>query len=560
VAGFLRELTALFKLAVDPQGFKKAERDVQSLKDSSTAALANVGAGALAGIGEAGRDGVSALSQLKGALLGVGAVAVGAKIVRELRSVVDEVSQTSSQLRRMSLETGESMHTLEGWGYAAERNGAKLDDVGAAISNIAAKQLQLSHGSKGAAIALGGLSIKGKTASDVLENLADKVTQLQAKGTAATKIAAMVSEVTGSTALLPLLSQGSKAIRDMRAELDAFGVNAERDANSAALYRAELVRMNLVFTGLKQSVAGPLMQAWGDINREFNEFVKADKGKRVEGVRKGFEQLYHVQRRIADAMKLIFVAGTFLGKHIELVGILGASLAAITLGMTLFGGASLSAGLMAAGGAAVAFAKWLLLGALLATFVLVINSIWRALKGQDSLIGDLFDKGMKYLESWSQDFGDSWILKQLNQIAKFWTSEGGLRGGVRAFVQEAKDLLDGLARWFEQRWAPIRAFFSTIGNAASKVGNFVAKPFRDYENRDDVKAIRSVESLQDRFDNVARGTRSGQGNTLSGLFRPTNTFNINGVQDPTAVSTMIARKLREQEETAAMSLDEGVSQ
>ena len=189
--------------------------------------------------------------------IGVGALAAFAK------SGID----AADSLNDMSVRLGVSVKDLASFQLAAEQSGTSLEGIGKGIQKLTLSMGQAEQGLTTQAKALQTLGITARDPREAFFQLADAV----ANSNDPIKTNAALNDVLGRSygELLPLLSQGSEALRKSARESENFADAMSRLAPDADKFNDQLASLKINAAGAASSLLSDLVPA---INRVFDRF------------------------------------------------------------------------------------------------------------------------------------------------------------------------------------------------------------------------------------------------------------------------------------------------
>jgi lambda family phage tail tape measure protein len=203
-------------------------------------------------------------SSLKAAF---GAVSVGA-----LASFAKSGIDAADALNDMSQKLGVSVKDLASMKLAAEQSGTSLDDVGAGMARLT-KSIGLAEaGNKQLAQALRDLGITARDPREAFFQLADAVKRIEDPS----KRAALLSQVLGKSYgdLVPLLGQGSEALRASAAASESFADAMARLAPEADKFNDQLALLKQNAAGASAAILGPLVSSFNEYIAVMQEVIK----------------------------------------------------------------------------------------------------------------------------------------------------------------------------------------------------------------------------------------------------------------------------------------------
>lgn len=194
-----------------------------------------------------------------GAAVSVGALAAFAK------SGID----AADSLNDMSARLGVSVKDLASFKLAAEQSGTSLDGVGTGIARLTRSIGDAEGGNKNLAKSLQALGITARDPKEAFFQLADAVQRIEDPN----KRAALLSDVLGKSygELVPLLNQGSQALRDSAAESETFAEQMAKLAPDADKFNDQLASLKINAAGAAAGLLNELVPA---LNRVFERFEK----------------------------------------------------------------------------------------------------------------------------------------------------------------------------------------------------------------------------------------------------------------------------------------------
>lgn len=214
------------------------------------------------------------------AVFGVGLAAGG--FAEMIKGSID----AADQLGKLSQKTGVSVEALSGLKYSAALADVSLEGLGKGLEKLSKNMLSVEQGAGSSVSAIDalGVSAKGgaagafkqlninveeskghlKSSQDVMLEVADRFVKMQ-DGAAKTGLAMAIFGKAGAD-LIPLLNQGSEAIKAQREEAERLGiVFSEETAKAAEELNDNLKRLHARMEGVKNTAAEALLPALNDI-------------------------------------------------------------------------------------------------------------------------------------------------------------------------------------------------------------------------------------------------------------------------------------------------------
>lgn len=389
----------------------------------------------------------------------------------KLGGLIRDAATAGDRFAKMGRQIGVSAEEMQEIGYAANRSGADLEQVRAALAKTNLAAFQASKGNQEAADKFRtlGVSVKNadgslKGSTQLLEEIADKIAQVE-DPTKRTALAMRIFEEEGSK-LIPFLEGGGQGLRDLRARARELGhvIDNETAAASEGLVDS-LTDLNLSSQGVFQRLGAaliPTMKRLADsttnalirnralIDRGINALAKA-----VDFGARKFIQYSDLFELVATNAGVVKTALTGLG--VLAGGFLLAKLGAATMALW-----AMVTGFNAAGAAALlAQAKALLLpivvGAAIAALVLIIDDFITAVQGGKSVIGELIEE---FLERPNPD-NNPWIEIMRFIAAGLDTAVVSARNFIGLFSDE-NATADEARRYWQHFWDPIFDYWAKM--------------------------------------------------------------------------------------------------
>jgi len=169
--------------------------------------------------------------------MGVKLLGLGSVLAAPLAGAVMKFAAVGDNLDKMALRTGASTNALSELGFAAEQSGSNLEAVEAAMKRMQKTVVQAASGSQAAADALANVGLGAGqlitlSPDQQLEAIADGLANIQ--NPAARAAAAMEIFGKSGTGLLPMMADGARGIRELRAEASGLGLSVDPEQAKAA--------------------------------------------------------------------------------------------------------------------------------------------------------------------------------------------------------------------------------------------------------------------------------------------------------------------------------------
>lgn len=247
----------------------------------------------------------------------VGAVALGALSAIAATTGAALVSMTKAsanvgdELNKASQKTGVAVETLSGLRFAADLSDVSMEQLSTSMGKLARAQQDAATGSTTARTTFQALGVTYKEAdgtlrplNDVMLDAADKLAQMEDE----TKRAALAQEMFGKSGMqmLPLLNQGSAAIRAQMEEAKALGVVWTTDAaQGAEAFNDSLTRLGFAAEGFRNDIAQLLIPILSDVTDGVLKWVKANREWIKDEIQRDVRALVAAATDFASVMSTI---------------------------------------------------------------------------------------------------------------------------------------------------------------------------------------------------------------------------------------------------------------
>jgi hypothetical protein len=474
----VRELVALLGIKYDKKTADKAEKGMDKLKVVAMAAAAAF-------------------------------VALGA--IKWAKGIVTEVAKAGDALDKMAHRTGIAFRTLQDFSHAAELSGASLTDVEMSIKRLQASQADAAFGLQTYTREFDRLGVtikdeegKFKDTTQLLLEVADGMQGLETD-TERTAVAVKLLGRSGTT-LIPLLKQGSGAIREMMGEVEALGGVMDKDLREASvLFIDNQQRIAMVTQGVKFAIGSVLLPV---INRGVNAFLKwwkingkiirQDVGKFFKRVASIFGNLSRLFGKITGWAFKFWKNLDPLSKNIVKVTVAVAALVAI-LKLGVFG-------------------KWLLIIGLI---VLALEDFNVFLEGGDSALGRL----LKKVENLTGIDFAKWIRDAVDALSAFAADPEPFDWGL--YFKEIAGVVSEHLTAAGETW---NGWINDLLASESMIGKWYGFWLKFYQN-----ILKSVGAIADFLINVWDGPREAWDafvEHIKEIWSPIVTWFENNIIDP----------------------------
>ncbi len=431
----LRELLALFSVELDPEGVKKAEEKIDSLTNR-----------------------LKALGEIVSEVL----------VLKKIGAFFGDMIEAGARVNDLSQRLGIGAQAMQRFQFAAGLVGADAEGAARSLGMLNRQIGQAEMGKRDAvqAFAAIGISIsdlKGKKVDEVLGQVAEGIAKIPEEG----ERAAIAMKLFGRNGqiLLPLLQQGKKGIDEAaKAFREMGGGMSDQFVADAKKAQVELLKLKLGFTNLKSELAEAAMPTIMLLLGLLKEAVHVfhDVAQQTDFLRHSFEIA-----AVVGVLKLV----QSLGKLAKAFGLLKPS-----IWETL-----------------AAFGEFLIPIAIIGALVLLVDDLWTAMEGGQSVIGDVLTsllgiqgKG-EFIEELNQAFSDlkdllsdlKPILNSLFQATLYaipLVVEGflGIIVAVKTLIDLLKTTLDLI---IDVTSLPFTGDAAPIGNDLAKNGGKISRDF-----------------------------------------------------------------------------------
>jgi len=215
-------------------------------------------------------------------------VLAGLFVVDEIKTRIKEQIDYADGLADIAARANSTAEALSAMEYALHFNDATLEDYTGGLQKLALNMDAAAQGSKAQAELFDTLGIKlreqdgqMRNAADVMLDISDVLAGMN-DGATKTALAMDLLGKSAGPALLPHLSQGSDAIRELTAEAEKFNLVVSTDAsNAAGQINDSLDKLSFAATGAWRVMATQLAPTLGDISE--NMLKGAQDTKIMEG-------------------------------------------------------------------------------------------------------------------------------------------------------------------------------------------------------------------------------------------------------------------------------------
>lgn len=398
---------------------------------------------------------------VKTALIGLVAYKGFDFIKDSLSSVIEE----GGKLADMAQTIGVSAEALQEVGFAAAQSGGSLDSAASLLKKFSKNVQAAADGSKEARSSLKSVGVDyqailsgAKPLDGALEDIADRFASMD-NGPKKVALAMKLFGRSGAD-LIPMLNEGSEGIKRMRQEYrDLGGVISEQDTKDLEAFGDATDKMDVAIGGLKKQVAVALLPTLSKLVASLTLWFKTNRQLIAQKMTTVLKVLIAALTYVAKGFGILIKLAEFLAPHWQLLLVLAGSLA---LAMALLGASSIGAALASAAAWIAAAIPVIAYAAIIAGIVLLVEDLWAAFNGGDSVMKDLYNSAVgwigeklgKVLKK-AKEAVDEFLNGKKSNLSKGYTpgakdlwESRNYKGGIKAYVRDKHSRLLS-----EQIWA-----------------------------------------------------------------------------------------------------------
>lgn len=246
--------------------------------------------------------------------MALGVTAATAAIGGVLFAITKNIIDTGDRLDEAAQSAGMGTTELQRLGHSAKMSGVEMDSLVTAAGRASRNISDAAKGTGTAKDAFAALGIKLKdghgklrAVDDVMMQVADKFEKMP-DGTKKTALAIDLFGRAGA-ALIPMLNQGSKAIKEQGDELEALGgVLSPALIKRAAAVADQIDKLKMAWLGVKVAIAEGVLPVLEGLFKKWLEWLKDPENQKL------------MREKIAHAMEVLGSAAKVLLKIIEKLG------------------------------------------------------------------------------------------------------------------------------------------------------------------------------------------------------------------------------------------------
>lgn len=343
------------------------------------------------------------ISGIKTAMAGL----VAFKTAEWFHSLIEDTVELGGKLMDLSQTAGVPIETLQELSYAAVQNSGSLEQMVNGLGKLSKNLYAAAQGGQEQAKAFATMGIKIRNtdgtlraSEDVLADIADHFASMP---DGAEKVAQSMQVLGRSGAeLIPTLNLGSKGLAEMRQEArDLGGILSEDSVKALDDFGDQQDKIKFALSGLRNEVALQLLPTLKDIAGSILTWIKANKklvAQKIVVVIQAIISVLKVLGKITGVVTDVFL---FLSNNMAIVKV---GLLALTSAMLIYRAAAIGTALASAAAWALSVLPFVLLGAIIAALILVIQDLYSWANGGDSVFKDLWESAKKSTNGVVQGF------------------------------------------------------------------------------------------------------------------------------------------------------------
>lgn len=211
------------------------------------------------------------------ALVAFGAAAIARQIVR----LINDTARLGDELAKMSQRTGLSVEFLNGFVQTAGVADVEAQSLAVGIRTLNKNLLDMTQGTGEAKDSFEAMGISAEDAGNLLKTPEDsllKILDLLSRIPDASRRGAVAQELLGraGTDWLPLINQGTEAIKKQIAEFQKLRPITAEQAKAAEAYNDSITALGFAFEGFLQKGLGPVLPSLTQFVKLMTELVALD--------------------------------------------------------------------------------------------------------------------------------------------------------------------------------------------------------------------------------------------------------------------------------------------
>lgn len=291
----------------------------------------------------------------------------------------ERIARSHDQLGKLSQSIGIDIEALQELGYVAELNGGSIESMNSSLANLSKIASEAARGT-GAGVEVFGLlgvsltDAEGnlRNVEDLLFDVSDEISRL---GSQAERLELAQKLGIGEDLLLSI-QDGSEALRRQREEAKELGFVIDTNAAKAAAdFNDALLRSQKIVSGVANAIGTRLMKQITPMIEQFTKWFKANRQLLQQDIGGFLEGLTGFITGVKNVVMRVIIV---IDKLVQGMGGWKVAILAVIGVLTLLN--------------ATALLIPLLVAALAAGIILLIEDVQKFMEGGDSVIGDLAKK------------------------------------------------------------------------------------------------------------------------------------------------------------------------
>jgi len=314
--------------------------------------------------------------------------------------LIKDTSLAASQFKNIEQRVGVASTTMQELAYAAETTGVEVDNLTEFLQDLQEKAVEsadsddLKKAFKTLGVEVKDSSGKLKNAETLMNEVADAYAKMEDGGKKTAITMQLFSDE--GTKMIPLLNKGSGGIAELRTEFrDLGGVITDETTKSFAEFNADQARIKAALVGIRNEGVRELLPHLKQLARGMITWIKANRQLIRQRMQTALEVIVASARLLVDAIGAVLDVFTVLRENMALTL---TALSALTVAMLLYRAASIKAAIAAAAGWLVGLAPFILLAAGIAAVILIVEDLYHAFTGGESVFKDLYLAAKEWID------------------------------------------------------------------------------------------------------------------------------------------------------------------
>lgn len=464
--------------------------------------------------------------------------AIGAEAVHGIEEMVMSVVELGSSLNDTSQKTGQSVESLQFYGFVAKLNSSSAESLTHSVTKLSRVLVEAEKGTGEAGESLKKLGIdmnspefKNANVDKKFQIIAEHMAKLP-DGAQKTAIAMNLFGRSGAE-LIPTLNDLGKNGEELRAKFEELGGGLTKEQTVALDEFGDQVDMAKFGLGqLKNQIVVALLPTLKEMIEGFMEWIKTNREvikSTVEGIGQALEMVIEGVVAVGGALG---EAIAYLGHHKDLLQVILIALGAIIAAFAVDAAISW----------VVAFAPLLIAAGVVTAIIVVVKKLWEMVRGAEGTWEDFAESARGAVDSvweWFQDLPDhikdalvavydvitypfrkafewlsdkfDWVMGKVDAVKNFFGGGGDVAGVLQNRINQTVSGID--QRAFQ---AAIPAPDSAPEGALVQVSHsptFIVNPTQGMSETELAKKIGDIskenlnETFQKAFDAFKGGKR-----------------------------------------------------